>query len=165
MEPLEKRPQFDQKSSPAPERAANFQAPERNETLKSREQSQEKQESKRGDTGKAAETAQKRSFNPLRRTPPIPQVKDELAIKIEKVLEKNIGEAYQLLSPAGKEAFKIRGEKTTNAIKELVQNGHVKTRTIVQLIIGWLKMLPGVNRFFIEQEAKIKTDQILKLRI
>jgi len=30
--------------------------------------------------------------------------------------------------------------------------------------LDWLKILPGVNKFFLEQEAKIKTDKILALK-
>jgi hypothetical protein len=30
--------------------------------------------------------------------------------------------------------------------------------------LQWLKLLPGVNRFFLEQEAKIKTDRIIHLK-
>jgi hypothetical protein len=34
-------------------------------------------------------------------------------------------------------------------------------KKILALIRDWLKLIPGVNRFFLEQEAKIKTDKIL----
>jgi hypothetical protein len=37
----------------------------------------------------------------------------------------------------------------------------VSTKKIFVLIRAWLKIIPGVNRFFLEQEAKIKTDKIL----
>jgi len=30
--------------------------------------------------------------------------------------------------------------------------------------MNWLKLIPGVNKFFLEQEAKIKTDEVLKLK-
>lgn len=113
----------------------------------------------------AAEQGKKRFFNPLRKQAPATVLtgKDELSAKIEKVLEENIAEAYQKLSPSGKQAFKIKGEKTAATIKEMVQTGHAKARKIFSLLLEWLKLLPGVNRFFLEQEAKIKTDRLIKL--
>lgn len=164
MEPKELRPSFEQQpSSPTPEQRGNLDT--RAEQPKKPEQTRADQESKRGESGKAAEQGKKRFFNPLRKQQPVslPTGKDELSAKIEKVLEENIAEAYQKLSPSGKQAFKIKGEKTAAAIKEMVQSGHAKARKIFGLILEWLKLLPGVNRFFLEQEAKIKTDRLIKL--
>ncbi len=95
--------------------------------------------------------------------PPIPQVQDEVAIKIEKILEIGIAEEYSKLSPIAKQEFKIKGEETTAKIRELLLSTHVKVKKIFYLIIEWLRILPGMNKFFIEQEAKIKTDLILEL--
>jgi hypothetical protein len=39
-----------------------------------------------------------------------------------------------------------------------------KVKAIVDLIKKWLAIIPGVNKFFLEQEAKIKTDQIIALK-
>ena len=40
----------------------------------------------------------------------------------------------------------------------------VKVKKILKLILEWLRILPGINRFFLEQEAKIKTDRIIQLK-
>ena len=40
----------------------------------------------------------------------------------------------------------------------------MKIKKIFELLLQWLKLLPGVNKFFLEQEAKIKVDQIMSLR-
>ena len=40
----------------------------------------------------------------------------------------------------------------------------LKVKKVVNLIKKWLTMIPGVNKFFLEQEAKIKTDEIVKLK-
>lgn len=163
MEPTELRPSFEPKPAPSPEQKGSLDT--RSEQQKSREKSPANQEPKRGETGIAAEQGKKRFFNPLRKQPSATanMGKDELSAKIEKVLEENIGEAYQLLSPSGKQAFKIKGEKTTATVKEMIQSGHAKARKIFSLLLEWLRMLPGVNRFFLEQEAKIKTDKLMKL--
>ena len=44
----------------------------------------------------------------------------------------------------------------------MVRAYKVKVRDVVHLIREWLLVIPGVNAFFLEQEAKIKTDRILQ---
>jgi len=36
------------------------------------------------------------------------------------------------------------------------------TAAIMELVLEWLRMIPKVNKYFLEQEAKIKTDRIVK---
>ncbi len=100
----------------------------------------------------------------IRRPVVVPQVRDELAVKIEKILEDGLGDSFQRLSPIAKQEFKIKGEKTAAKISELLRSTHVKVKKILRLIIEWLKILPGINHFFLEQEAKIKTDKIMELK-
>jgi len=95
--------------------------------------------------------------------PPIPQVQDEISIKIEKILESGLAQEYAKLSPIAKQEFKIKGEETTAKIREILQSTHIKVKQIFYLIIEWLRILPGINKFFLEQEAKIKTDAIIEL--
>lgn len=33
---------------------------------------------------------------------------------------------------------------------------------MMELIYEWLRMLPKVNKYYLEQEAKIKTDKLVK---
>lgn len=94
---------------------------------------------------------------------PVPQTQDPVVIKIEKILESGLSDQFQRLSPIAKQEFKIKGEETAIKIKDLLQDTHVKVKKILLLIIEWLKVLPGVNKFFLEQEAKIKTDSLIEL--
>ncbi|MFA6423788.1 MAG: hypothetical protein WCV83_00565 [Candidatus Magasanikbacteria bacterium] len=94
---------------------------------------------------------------------PIPQVQDEMSVKIEQILESGLGDEFAKLSPIAKQEFKIKGEETTAKIRELLRSTHVKVKKIFYLIIEWLRILPGINKFFLEQEAKIKTDLIVGL--
>lgn len=94
---------------------------------------------------------------------PIPQVQDEVSIKIEKILESGLADEFAKLSPIAKQEFKIKGEETTTKIRELLRGTHIKVKKIFYLIVEWLKILPGINKFFLEQEAKIKTDMIIGL--
>ena len=94
----------------------------------------------------------------------VPQVRDELTIEVEKIMEQDLGDAFAELTPIQKQEFKIKGEQIAFEIRSLLKKTHIKAKTIFKLIMEWLKMLPGINKFFLEQEAKIKTDKILALK-
>lgn len=100
---------------------------------------------------------------PVRKQPTLPP-QDELSIKIEKILEEGLNDPYQRLSPIAKQEFKLKGEQTARKIRDLMRGGRIKIKKILKLILEWLKMLPGVNRFFLEQEAKIKAEKIIALK-
>lgn len=112
-----------------------------------------------------AKTAPSKVPKFLRRSAPIlPAGKDPLAVKIEKIMEDGLGDAYNRLSPIAKQEFKIKGEITAEKIRDLMRATHVKAKKVLRLILEWLKLLPGVNKFFLEQEAKIKADRIVALK-
>lgn len=96
----------------------------------------------------------------------LPQAKPKSRelIRIEEILEEDLGEVYLSLPQNLKKEFKTKGEQTAIRIELAVRKTKVKVKEIVKLIIEWLKIIPGVNRYFLEQEAKIKTDKILKLK-
>ena len=81
--------------------------------------------------------------------------------KIESVLEKGLDDIYLAMPAENREKFKQEGEKTVAEINNLLERGKATVKKIVNLIKKWLVSIPGVNRFFIEQEAKIKTDEII----
>ena len=89
--------------------------------------------------------------------------KDPIVIEVEKILEDGIGSFYSSLTDDAKEKFKKKGEETAFEISEMVRTFHVKFKRLIFLIGDWLKTIPGVNRFFLEQEAKIKADRIMQL--
>lgn len=94
----------------------------------------------------------------------IPQVRDALTIQIEHIMEEGLQEAYKELSTVEQQEFKIKGEETAWEIRALLKQAKLKIKTIFKLLVSWLKLLPGVNRFFLEQEAKIKVDKIISLK-
>lgn len=133
------------------------------------EAAQEQREQPRADSKeqKGVDTGLKKklSLSALRKAHvPLPPIRDEVTVKIEKVMEEGVGDAYARLSPVAKQEFKIKGEETANSIREMVKSGHAKAKNVFRLLLEWLKMLPGVNKFFLEQEAKIKTDRIMNLK-
>lgn len=91
-------------------------------------------------------------------------VKDHMTAHIEKIMEEGIGDAFMELTTIQKQQFKLKGEETAKNIKVLLQSSKVKIKKIFELIMDWLKLLPGINKFFLMQEAKIKTDKILALK-
>lgn len=120
-----------------------------------------------GEQARPTEAGQKKpfAFPRLRKTPPpIPQVRNAITVKVEKIMEEGVGDAYARLSPIAREEFKLKGEETAQKISLLLRSAKVKVKKIFELILNWLRLLPGVNRFFLEQEAKIKTDRILELK-
>ncbi|TSC84934.1 MAG: Uncharacterized protein G01um101413_318 [Parcubacteria group bacterium Gr01-1014_13] len=94
---------------------------------------------------------------------PLP-AKDPVMVKIEKIMEEGLNDSYQRLSPVAKQEFKLKGEQAASQIRELLKSTHVKVKKILRLILDWLRILPGINHFFLEQEAKIKTDKIIALK-
>ena len=94
----------------------------------------------------------------------IPTLRDEMAIKIEKILEDGLSDPYLQLSPIARQEFKLKGEQIATQISQMMKKTHVKIKKIIKLILEWLRMLPGLNRFFLEQEAKIKAEKILRLK-
>lgn len=86
---------------------------------------------------------------------------DQKFKKIEGILEEDLGEVYFNLSPEKKEEFKTKGEETTIKIISLLSKPKVKIKKIISLIRAWLRIIPGINVFFLEQEVKIKADKII----
>jgi hypothetical protein len=97
-------------------------------------------------------------------TPVQPLAKNPALVKIESILEEDLQDAYFKMEPKLQQKFKTEGEKTAAKIEQMLVEVKVKANKIFKLIFKWLKIIPGVNKFFIKQEAKIKTDKILKLK-
>lgn len=94
----------------------------------------------------------------------MPAQTSELVREVEHVLSEGLDGTYQQLDPATQARFKIVGEETATKISVLLSDVKDQTKKILQLIMAWLRIIPGVNQFFLEQEAKIKADKLLRLR-
>lgn len=91
-------------------------------------------------------------------------IADRLKSEIDGILEEGLEEIYLNMSKEQQQNFKIKGEETTAKINGLLKETKIKVRKIVEAIVDWLKLITGVNKFFIKQTAKIKTDKILAAR-
>jgi len=86
------------------------------------------------------------------------------AIAIDHILAAGLNEIFLHLKADEQQAFKKKGEETVTKINELLNKTKIRVNKLIALIRDWLKLIPGVNKFFLEQEAKIKADQILKIK-
>lgn len=85
--------------------------------------------------------------------------------QVEHILAEDLESVYGELPKPLQEEFKAKGEETAVKITLLMQKAKVKIREIINLIKKWLKTIPGINKFFLEQEAKIKADKIMALQL
>lgn len=140
---IETVPAAPERAAEAPEGGGGFEAPERSE--------------------RPVETAVPAPSAPRASAPPAAPAKDPVTARVESVMEEGLKDAYKAMPPALQQRFKAHGEKVAAQISAMVKSLKVQAGKVLELIRGWLKMIPGVNRFFLIQEAKIKTDKILAL--
>lgn len=95
--------------------------------------------------------------------PAKPSVKSIAMQKIENILEENLEDVYFHLDAAHQRLLKEEGERAARQIETILLAGKSVAVKILAIIKKWLQFIPGVNKFFLEQEAKIKTDKIIRL--
>jgi len=89
--------------------------------------------------------------------------KDPVLTQVEHILEENLQEVYFDLPPEAQKKFHDKGDEVAGKIRAMLSQTKVKAKKVLDLIRGWLKLIPGINKFFLEQEAKIKTDKMMVL--
>lgn len=88
-------------------------------------------------------------------------VKDPHLVEVENILSAGLEDAYKEMPPELKIKFRQEGERVSGIVWQMVETAKIQVQKIVDLIRNWLKIIPHVNRFFLEQETKIKTDKII----
>lgn len=83
---------------------------------------------------------------------------------IEDIMSSGLDKAFLAMKPNEQKRFKDEGEKTAKKISTLLGRARVSADKIVNLIRRWLSLIPRINRFFLEQEVKIKADKILNIK-
>ena len=91
------------------------------------------------------------------------QPKSQVRTKLDSVLQENLADIYKNLDEKSKIEFRQKGTETASKIEELIETMKVKAKIVLSLIRDWLTIIPGVNKYFLEQESKIKTDKIVML--
>ncbi|MFA5109751.1 MAG: hypothetical protein WC458_04410 [Patescibacteria group bacterium] len=97
-------------------------------------------------------------------TAQIQDFQKQRAAAIDDILAEGLNEIFLKMKPEERKEFQRRGEETVVKINELLSRTKVKVNKILNLIRRWLKLIPGINKFFLEQEAKIKTDKIIRIK-
>lgn len=141
-----------------------IQAPEAPEALSETDKERVKQEILEEISAQEEKPKAKPAPAQVAQQPAAPAVKSPALVKIENILEEDLQDAYLSLDPVLRQKFKAEGEKTAGKIERLLAETKVKTGKILNLILAWLKLIPGLNRFFLNQEAKIKTDRLVRMR-
>ncbi len=83
--------------------------------------------------------------------------------KVEDILSDGLLDVYIALPEHRRKTFKEQGEIVAQHITQMVLRGTAKVKEVWKLIQSWLLHLPGINKYFIEQEIKIKTDRVMAL--
>lgn len=114
-----------------------------------------------------AETTEQKGGREVAGAAPIQPIKredEERKKEIEIILAKNLEDIYVNMPVSKQQEFRIAGEKTAKEINGLLSGTKVKLKKIVDLIKKWLSLVPGINKFFLDQESKIKADELLRLK-
>jgi len=83
--------------------------------------------------------------------------------KVESILSNNMDKVFLEMDANTQQVFRVKGEETAKQITILLQKAKVKTKQIIDLIVTWLRIIPRVNKHYIEQEAKIKAELIMQM--
>ncbi len=83
--------------------------------------------------------------------------------EIEDALADGLENIYLAMDSLTQQRFKSAGEEASRGISDLIASGKATARKIIDIIRRWLSIAPGINKFFLEQEAKIKTDKIMNI--
>jgi len=83
--------------------------------------------------------------------------------QVEDILSVGMENVFLSLDAGTQRAFKLKGEETAIKITNLLMQTKIKVGEITKLILEWLRIIPSINKHYLEQEAKIKTDNILKI--
>lgn len=84
--------------------------------------------------------------------------------QVENILAEDLTDLYLGLTPQKRQEFKKVGEETAGKISRLLAKAKINIGEIIKLIKKWLYLIPGINKYFLEQEAKIKADELIKLK-
>jgi len=94
---------------------------------------------------------------------PVQRTVDPVTREVEKILSEDLTSIFGQMTPQQQLIFKREGERAAGVIKTMLEQAKLKTKNLLDVIKRWLRLIPGVNKFFLEQEAKIKTDKIVAL--
>jgi hypothetical protein len=96
--------------------------------------------------------------------PVVPMTSEVIHTEVDNILSNDMDNVFLSLDAGTQRAFKLKGEETTNKITALLMGTKVKVSEITKLILEWLRIIPKANKHYLEQQAKIKTGEIIKIK-
>lgn len=84
--------------------------------------------------------------------------------EIESILAQDLDDFYLSMGEEKRMQFRFVGERTARTINVMIESGKLQAQKVIELIKKWLGMVPGINKFFVEQQTKIKTDRIMQVK-
>jgi hypothetical protein len=102
--------------------------------------------------------------SPVKSTPVIIDYRQKREKELDSILSEGLEETFLAMPPDKQKIFRAEGEATVKKINILLDATKVNINKIALLIKRWLMIIPGINRFFLDQEAKIKTDKVIKIK-
>ena len=138
-------------------------APEQQETMRSRETAPQEAQKQPSQVPQQAVPQAQDHVSHLRDRVATPHTKSERLIEIEKIMSNNLEDIFAQLDPQTQEVVKKEGEQTATKIEQMIEQGKAIAKGVLGLIRGWLHKIPGMNKFFLEQESKLKTDKIMAI--
>lgn len=87
--------------------------------------------------------------------------KTETRKQIESILQEGLAPMFLQMNPQERVAFAQAANETASKLEVLVTQFKASAKEVLRLIKAWLKKIPQVNKYFLEQSSKIKTDEIL----
>ncbi|MFA7088009.1 MAG: hypothetical protein WC146_01565 [Patescibacteria group bacterium] len=94
----------------------------------------------------------------------LPSYQKQRELEIDNILAEGLGAIFLKMDQDNQKKFKKKGEETAATINILLNKTKINVGKIINLIKNWLKLIPGINKFFLEQEAKIKADAIIRIK-
>lgn len=110
------------------------------------------------------EALQKKLKKVVVKKDPVAPPKSETVLEVESILEEDLKDVYKDMPADLKQQFKQEGESAASQIGEMLAQSKLNMGKVVKLIRKWLRLIPGINRFFLEQETKIKADKIKHMK-
>ena len=89
------------------------------------------------------------------------EIKSETRKQVESIMENDLVDIYKTMDPKTQQEFKDKGKEVATKLEIMIETVKIKARSVLELFRDWLGMIPGINKFFLDQEAKIKVDQIM----
>ena len=94
---------------------------------------------------------------------PAPIVKDETRMKVERVLEENLWDLYFAMPKEARVKFRAEGEVAAEQVRVMINEKKARPHAFHAVIVRWLRSIPRVSQWFLLQEGKIKTDNVMTI--